>query len=172
MISEALAWLNPYKWLAIAVVALALAGVIGGQHLRIGSLNNRLDKANADLTQAKKLAVDLNVQFRAAEASWAKTQKEDLDAHQAQVTRLAADKAIADAAAGKLRQRVADLVAHAREAAAHPSAAAASASTDDPIGVLADVLERADARAGSMAAIADARGAAGELCEKLYDSLK
>lgn len=50
--------------------------------------------------------------------------------------------------------------------------AAPSAPAGDPIGVLADVLGRADARAGRLAEIAGERGAAGALCEAAYDAMK
>lgn len=171
MISAALAWLNPYKWLAIGLVALALAGVIGGQHIRIGGLKNQLADKSAKLSAATERATQLDKEFRATEAAWVKEQKDAKDEAERKLTVARADAAIADAAAGRLRDRVAALIRQAREAAASPAIASGGTATDDPIGVLADVLGRADARAGLLAAEADKRGIAGQLCEQAYDAL-
>ena len=43
---------------------------------------------------------------------------------------------------------------------------------DDPIGVLANVLGRADARAGELADVAEQRGIAGRACERAYDEAR
>ena len=47
-----------------------------------------------------------------------------------------------------------------------------SATTGDPIGVLADVLRSADERAGVPAEYADAARIAGQRCERDYDALR
>ena len=52
------------------------------------------------------------------------------------------------------------------------SAAGASAPAADPIGMLADVLGRADARAGKLAEYADRARIAGDACVSAYESLK
>lgn len=82
------------------------------------------------------------------------------------------DAARADAAAGQLQQRIAATAARARQAACHPAALVDGAPADDPIGVLADVLGRADARAGVLAEFADQAHIAGTACERQYDALK
>lgn len=81
-----------------------------------------------------------------------------------------ADARTAGAAAEQLRRRIADLVAASR-AAGNPAAAGAGPATDDPIGMLADVLSRADQRAGVLAGYADAARIAGQACERSYDAL-
>ncbi|WP_441616160.1 MULTISPECIES: DUF2514 family protein [unclassified Cupriavidus] len=45
------------------------------------------------------------------------------------------------------------------------------AALGGPIGTLADVLSRADQRAGILAGYADVAGIAGQACERAYDSL-
>lgn len=83
-----------------------------------------------------------------------------------ELARLRIDRADADAAGRDLRVRLAGAVAAAR------AAAAGSAPTGDPIGVLADVLVRADDRAAVLADFADRSRAAGLACERSYDALK
>ena len=80
------------------------------------------------------------------------------------------DAAAANVAADGLRARVAQLVAISR-AARNSTAARSSAPAGDPLDVLADVLTRADKRAGDLAAYADAARIAGTACEHAYDSL-
>lgn len=75
------------------------------------------------------------------------------------------DARAARASAERLRQRIAEL------ASGHPHTAPIGASTSDPIGVLADVLERADRRAGVLAEYADSARIAGHACERAYDAL-
>lgn len=81
-----------------------------------------------------------------------------------------ADAAAASTAADGLRTRVAQLIAASR-AARNSAAARSSSPTGDPLDVLADVLTRADKRAGDLAAYADAARIAGVACEHAYDSL-
>ena len=81
-----------------------------------------------------------------------------------------ADAPAANTAADGLRARVAQLVAAAR-APRHSATAGASAAAGDPLDVLANVLTRADRRAGDLAAYADSVRVAGTACERAYDSL-
>lgn len=105
-------------------------------------------------------------EFRAAERML-----EIVHATEAQAQLARADAAIADAAAGRLRERVAALINAARRTAADPAPAAAGPPADDTAGVLADVLGRCIARVQLLADVADERGRAGGACERSYDSL-
>lgn len=62
--------------------------------------------------------------------------------------------------------------ARARAQCANTAASGLRPSTDDPIGVLAHVLGRADARAGELADVAEQRGIAGRACEREYNSIQ
>lgn len=84
-----------------------------------------------------------------------------------ELARLRIDRAAADAASRDLRVRLAGAVAAARAASA-----AGGEAAGDPIGVLADVLGRADERAGVLAGYADQTRAAGLACERSYEALK
>jgi small-conductance mechanosensitive channel len=91
-----------------------------------------------------------------------------------QNAQLAAARADADrnrAAADGLREQNADAVRRWRAALDHPATGGECAAAGDAIGVLADVLSRADRRAGILAAYADAARAAGLQCERDYSAL-
>ena len=60
----------------------------------------------------------------------------------------------------------------AREQCKARSAPGYSTPGPDPIGVLADVLGRADARAGELAGVADERRIRGLACEGSYDAAR
>jgi hypothetical protein len=65
----------------------------------------------------------------------------------------------------RLRAQVADLAARA-------APACRSEAENDPIGVLAVMLGRADERAGRLAEIADEARARGLACERAYDAVR
>lgn len=80
------------------------------------------------------------------------------------------DAAAAHNLAVSLRQR-ADALAR-RCAPGNPSAPAPSPASPSPGDLLADVLGRADAASGELAAYADRARAAGSACEQAYDALR
>ncbi|WP_279475261.1 DUF2514 domain-containing protein [Aeromonas veronii] len=76
-----------------------------------------------------------------------------------------------DAADGVLEQAK-RLAARAGKCPSNPSATQSGAPAAEPSVVLADVLGRADARAGELAAAYDRSRAAGLACERAYDALR
>lgn len=86
---------------------------------------------------------------------------------------LAESDAIAarDAADGVLEQAK-RLAARAGKCPSNPSATQSGAPAAEPSVVLADLLGRADARAGELAAAYDRSRAAGLACERAYDALR
>lgn len=109
-----------------------------------------------------------------SEANARKIEQELQDAqarNETETARLQADRDRARADAGRAADRLrnaANAIARTCEGA---STADVGAPTGDHIGVLADVLGRADKRAGELADIADARYIAGRACERAYDAL-
>lgn len=95
------------------------------------------------------------------------------EAHAKELVRLRADAAVADAAAGRLRERVAALIAAARRdsAGADPAAVGAGPAACPEADLLAVVLGRAVEAAGQLAAAADESRAAGSACVAEYDAL-
>lgn len=81
-----------------------------------------------------------------------------------------ADARAADAVSRELRARLATITNASRNPF-DPATVSSSPPAGDTIGVLADLLSRADQRAGVLAAYADAARIAGQACERSYDAL-
>ena len=75
-------------------------------------------------------------------------------------------------ASERLRDAATAAAARARAQCAAATPADLRAATGDPVGVLADVLGRADERAGLLADLADRRYLAGRACEREYDAAR
>ncbi|WP_081636260.1 DUF2514 family protein [Pandoraea sp. SD6-2] len=152
-------WLSPRVW-GVCLLAVSL-GIAGGYW-----------KGHRDADQSAKVAM---LEKTAKELAAERDEYRERVQTQAGITndaKQSADKArddarAATAASDQLRRRVAELVTVAR----HSTAADGSAPAADPIGVLADVLGRADERAGKLAEFADAAHIAGLACERSYDAL-
>lgn len=172
-------WPSAYRWIALAVAGAAAAAALlaWGSHredkgFRAGALQVTSQWQAADLRRAAAARQAMDA-ARAEEQRRAAAHQEALDAYEAQLTRARADAVIAGAAAGRLQQRVAALVAAARDraAAGNPGPAAPGQAADDAAGVLADVLGRCVARAELLARVADERGTAGSACQRAYEAL-
>ncbi|HWH74950.1 MAG TPA: DUF2514 family protein [Methylibium sp.] len=159
----------PATWSLAARVAapllvLAVAGALiwgyGRREYLAGQADADARHTAAALAQAQAAAAETARRITTIEEA---RRAAELRTHQA-----LADAAAAGAARDRLRQQ---LDAYVRAARADPAAAGGSAPAGDAIGVLADVLGRADARAGELAAAADAARGAGQLCERAYDAL-
>lgn len=149
----------------LAVVLVVAAVGFGGGWLVNGW---RLSSTyNAERAQAAQKHAEVVEQARAEERRRVLVVQEVADAAQTQLVQAQADAGRARDAAERLRQRIAQLVAAAR----NPATPRPGQAADDPIGVLADVLGRADERAGFLAEYADRARIAGHACERAYDAL-
>ncbi|MDR8077854.1 DUF2514 domain-containing protein [Burkholderia cenocepacia] len=151
--------LDPRLWLAF-IVALAITA--GGCYFK-----GHADGVRATTVAAQKAQIAAVAAARAEEQRRTAAQTEIANDANQQRTVALADAFAARAAAGSLQQRVDQLVAAAR----HPAAAAGSPAAGDALDLLADVLGRADQRAGELAEYADRARIAGQQCERDYDSL-
>lgn len=151
--------LDPRVWLAF-IASLAITA--GGCYFKGHADGVRVTTAAAQKDQLK--AVDA---ARAEEQRRTAAQSEIANDANQQRTAALADAFAARAAAGSLQQRVDQLVAAAR----HPAVTAGSPATGDALDLLADVLGRADERAGELAEYADRARIAGQQCERDYDAL-
>jgi septal ring factor EnvC (AmiA/AmiB activator) len=164
-------------WRAVVLMVLlsVLGAVIAVQHEQILSVRSTLASERADRAQEKQRAAEAaraaEARYRAEEQRRAAAQQEAIDAAEKQAERARADAAVADAAAGRLRDRVASLVAAARRAATNPEAAASSPPATDAAGMLGFVLDRCISRVRLLAELADRRGIAGAACVRAYDAL-
>lgn len=151
--------LDPRLWLAF-IVSLAITA--GG-----GYFKGRHDAdQSAEVSDQAKQIHDLKAERDESNRRAAAQSENAKDANQQRTTALA-DAFAARAAAGSLQQRVDQLVAVAR----HPAAAAGSQAAGNALDLLADVLGRADQRAGELAEYADRARIAGQQCERDYDAL-
>lgn len=121
---------------------------------------------------AEKAARQLTQQYRAIEQEIARA--EEVNAAEIAAIHFDLDRARASAAVQSVRMRDAINAAaqRARAGCAAPAAAILRPPAGDAIGVLADVLGRADARASILADLADRRGIAGRACERAYDEAR
>ena len=164
-----------YLWPAVGIAFAVLMLGLGLQTKRIAwAKAETVQVQNAwalDRAHAQAEALRITTEYRAEEQRRIAAHQEIVDATERQLQTARADAAIADAASGRLRDRVAALVAQARAATGHPAAAGNSPPAGDPVGMLADLQRRADEAAGVLARLADERGAAGSACEAAYDAL-
>ncbi|MBN3744595.1 DUF2514 family protein [Burkholderia sp. Se-20373] len=152
-------WFDPRVWLAVIVAAVV--GLAGGY------FKGHADGGRAAAAAAQKAQLDAVTAARAEDQRRSAAQQEIANDANQQRTAALADAFAARAAAGSLQQRVDQLVAAAR----HPAASAGSPAAGDALDLLADVLGRADQRAGDLAEYADRARIAGQQCERDYDAL-
>ncbi|WP_322864389.1 DUF2514 family protein [Aeromonas allosaccharophila] len=98
---------------------------------------------------------------------------DEVRAHaQEQIAQAQADATAAGVESGRLREQARRLAARASQCASHSSTPQGSPTVEQPAVVLADLLSRADERAGELAAAYDRARASGLACERAYDSLR
>jgi hypothetical protein len=163
------------KPIAILLSVLLLGSVLTNCNTDRKLQAERLDHQTSKTAYAERVAT-AEKQRADEEAKRRKAEKDLTDAQQAHAQSVAAmqldlDRARDRAAAVGVRDATASAAQRAR--AQCPGAAPSNVGTPagDPIGVLADVLGRADARAGVLADLADRRYVAGRACEREYDKL-
>jgi hypothetical protein len=175
MIARLLGWLAPYLLPAAGAAGAALLLALGVQTVRLDHARAEYSDLGAAWAKDRLARADAARQAEAAaraeESRRAAAQQEVIDAHEKELARLRADAVIADAAAGRLRERVAQLVDTARAAASNPTAAGGGQAGPDAVDLLAELQRRADERAGELARVADERGAGWQACVGAYDSL-
>lgn len=151
--------LDPRLWLAF-IVTLAITGGI----CYFAGHKDGVRTTTAAAQKTQLAAVDA---ARTEEQRRTAAQSEIANDANQQRTAALADAFAARAAAGSLQQRVDQLVAASR----HPATSAGSPAAGDTLDLLADVLGRADQRAGELAEYADRARIAGQQCERDYDAL-
>ena len=164
---------------ATYLLALALLAALGALWHTDGVLDaermaHQTTKANyaAQLAAAERASREQSEKNRATEQELRDAQ----ETHAKEVAALHLDLGRARDRADLESRRVQDAAksaaARARAQCANTAASKLRPSTDDPIGVLAYVLGRADERAGELADVAEQRGIAGRACEREYNSIR
>lgn len=155
---------------------IALAALLGLQTVRLAKEQTAHQTTKA--THAGKLAEQERTARAQIEAVRSKEAARVIGLEgviHANIEKLAvtqADATAARVAADRLRDKLARIAAAARERGSNPGATPASPPADDTTVVLADLLRRADARAGELAEFADRAHAAGQICEASYDAVR
>ncbi|WP_172705356.1 DUF2514 family protein [Variovorax paradoxus] len=162
--AAALTWLLSNWKLVLVGMLLALLGL---QTVRVAELEQAAADRRATDAESQRLAD--RAQRAEEQRRAAAVTKEATDA-QSRITSLEDDLRGARAAADGLREAAAGAAGRAR-AGACTTAAIPDQPGADPLGVLVDVLGRADKRAGELAEYADRLRIAGIACERSYDAL-
>jgi hypothetical protein len=176
---------NFMAWTALAVGLAVGAGVqqirVNNAKAELAQVREQHAQAVADAALAKAAAHARALEIERAltakeQALQATIDKQAEDARNAQAQH-AADRAAADAAAGRLREQLATIAraasAGARvQADSNSSAARERAAADATARVLAELLQRASDRVGALAVFADAAHGAGLACERAYTSAR
>ena len=161
-----------------AIVVAALAVALSASAWQLGSARDALEKEKleraAELSDRREAARKAE-EVERVEETRRQTALENLTHELAKSKEaLRAADARARSASTSLRAAVQSAAARGRQSCSNTSATSrrAGEQNSDPIGVLADVLGRADTRAGILAAHADELRATGRACEAYADSLK
>lgn len=156
-----------HRWLICAL----LAAVCTAYGYKAGQDRVRAEWAKERAAAAADLAAEQQAR-RAAEQELRDAQ--ETHAKEAQALHLDLGRARHRAAveSGRVQDAARAAAERARAQCAAAPAADLRQAAGDPIGVLADVLGRADARAGELADLADRRYIAGRACERLYDEAR
>ena len=178
----------PRAWSALAwSVAFVLLGaafvgqreITAGVQVKLTQAESRIDKLVGDYARAesdaRQQALERERAIAAKEQSLTATLEANAKESQRVQSALAADRDRARAAEHRLRDQLATLVQRYRADRApgtNPAAAGHQPPAGDAIGVLADVLRRADERAGILGEFADRAHAAGLACERDYDAAR
>jgi len=161
--------LDPRVWIACALALLMAYG--GGRWQQ--------SRADAAAYQAKTTAAALDaarVQVKAVDDARIEEQRrttaqtEIANAATKEMVGARADAATANDAAGRLRQRVNELLAAAR-APKDPTTPSAGEAAGDAANLLSDLFLESVERNRRLAETADAARIAGKACERAYDAL-
>lgn len=174
---SALAWT-----IAFGVLGAAFVGqreVTASVEVRLAEAKTENARLSAAYAQAEANARQQALEHERAIAAKEQTLTATLETNAKETRRvqatLTADRDRARAAERRLREQLATITSRYRTldaTGADSTPAGKQSPAGDAIGVLADVLGRADRRAGVLAAFADAAHAAGAACERDYDAAR
>ena len=166
---------NAWKYTAIAL-GLGLGFALVMQTLRLADA--RLETAHTEntlqteRTTAARAALKASERYRKLEGNH-RDELAQIDADaQAAVSAADTGRARAVDARNRLQRDLADYLTQHRAAAQARAAAGQCAPDTAPADLLADMLRRADDRAGELAHVADTARARGFACERAYDSAR
>jgi hypothetical protein len=157
------------RLLAIVVCVVLLAGAVTAWRSSLIAQGDAQGEARERAAEVARQNTRLTEE--AARRAQLDRQKEDSDREtRRMLTRAQDERAVADAAAGKLRVDLAAYVAAAKRA--DPAPVGQRPAADSALDLLANLYARADEEAGILADYADHARIAGEQCERDFDALR
>lgn len=154
-----------WAW-GVVVLIIALSGGLIYQTLTLGDVRTEFANYQSDIATAAQTASE---KAREVEQKRQRDIDQVRDDAQKQIKVAAADAVNAQSAADSLQLQVSKLLAS--RASLNSQLAAGGKTIRDLTSVLADLRQRADQRAGELAAVSDASRIAGLACERAYDAL-
>lgn len=165
----------PITTIAKVAVGLVLLTAVGVQTMRLSDerADHQTDVARYQGERVEAIKMTAKAETEQREEFERRIKEKDYVIEEARAKQAKADAAArtADGARQRMLTERDQLVARAREACRGANTGSGSEATDDPIGMLADMLGRIDERAGILAKYADKARIAGEACQRQYDSL-
>ncbi|RQM76209.1 DUF2514 domain-containing protein [Aeromonas jandaei] len=158
------------RWLVVSLLVWLIqhAGYVAGTTAKDLEWSAKWDKQAAELATVR---ADAELAAREAEQRrQADIEKVRQDAEK-QIANAERDAVAADAVAVGLREQAGRLAERASQCASHSGSAQSGDAAGQSAVVLADLLGRADARAGELAKAYDRARAAGLACQRAYLSL-
>lgn len=149
-------------------VALYQSGHSTGEEGERKTWQAKWDKQSAELAEAR--AQNVQMVREEEQRRQRAIDKVRQDAEQ-QIARVETDAAAASAVAAGVLEQARRLATRASQCASHSSVTQSGDAARQPAVVLADLLGRADARAGELARAYDRARTAGLACERAYHSL-
>lgn len=172
-----LAFFNPGRWLLYLALAAALVGGFFAWRAHERSVGRDEGRAEVQGKWDKEKIAQQQADLEQAENNAKETlrrlarQKENQDAQDKELAVARGDAARNAADADQLRNQNLTTAQRWRDALRNTPTCIECAAAGDAIMVQADVLGRADRRAGDLANYADTARAAGLKCERDYDAL-
>jgi hypothetical protein len=167
-------------WARLLVLAAIVAAAVGAYEAWAAHQRDiGRDEGRAEISAAwnAEKQIQLAAALSEAQANAEETlrrmerQRESQHAQDKELAAARRDAAAARQSAAGLRQWADDQAAAARRTSGDSAARVDGQAAADPAGMLADVLRRADERAGILAEYADRARIAGQQCERDYDAL-
>lgn len=162
------------KWIATGLVLALIAGAFYATYHK-GRIDERTDWIEQQSEAAEQQATLRAQEERAAREKEQRNQ-DDIEAVRAETAKIKAqqqaDARSADATRKRLLEQTDRLAASLRSCSTNSGTANGSQTRANTADLLAELLRRADERAGELAQIADRARASGSACERSYDSIR